>query len=146
MFQISKIPLEQIDLREGMSSDAAGAFSCFEGRVRATNDGKNVSALEYEANESLCQKEAQKIFQETLEDFDVIWAKCFHRVGRLNVGEMAVWIGVIAAHRDESFKACRYIIDEVKHRLPIWKKECYTDGDSSWLASEPVSFEQEKGK
>ena len=59
-----------------------------------------------------------------------------HRVGRLAVGELAVWVGVSARHRDEAFRACRYIIDEVKHRLPIWKKEHYVSGDTGWVNCE----------
>jgi molybdopterin synthase catalytic subunit/adenylyltransferase/sulfurtransferase len=59
-----------------------------------------------------------------------------HRIGALQVGELAVWVGVSAAHRDEAFRACRYIIDEVKHRLPIWKKEHYLNGDSGWVNCE----------
>lgn len=136
MFKLSSTPLEEINLREGLVSQSAGAFVCFEGWVRNHNEGKKVSALEYEAYESLCEKEAEKIFQEVEKKFNVIAAKCFHRVGRLELGDMAIWIGVITAHRDESFKACRYIIDEIKFRLPIWKKEHYENGDSGWVACE----------
>ena len=139
MFQISHTPLEDLDLRKHLTSEHAGAFSSFEGCVRNSNEGKIVSALEYEAHEALCQAEAENIFREVYEQFDVLSAQCFHRVGRLNVGEMAVWVGVIAGHREDSFKACRYIIDQVKRRLPIWKKEYYADGHSGWLACEPMS-------
>ena len=136
MFKISTTPLNSLDLREGLSSNSAGAFNSFEGWVRDHNEGKSVLALEYEAYEALCQKEAQNIFKETQEKFDIIAAKCIHRIGKLNIGDMAVWVGVIAQHRDDSFKACRYIIDEVKHRLPIWKKEYYVDGNSDWVKCE----------
>jgi molybdopterin synthase catalytic subunit len=139
MFQIAHTSLEDLDLRKGLSSDYAGAFTCFEGWVRKNNEGKIVSFLEYEAHEELCRTEAENIFQEVYKKFDVISAQCFHRVGKLEVGDMAVWIGVIAAHRDESFKACQYIIDQIKRRLPIWKKEHYENGDSGWLAYEPMS-------
>ncbi len=134
MFQIIRVPLEKIELRKGLSSKGAGAFNCFEGRVRDRNEGKIVIALEYETYESLCEREAKKIFHEVYRKFHIIEARCYHREGKLNVGEMAVWVGVIARHRDDSFKACRYIIDEVKKRLPIWKKEYYDNGESSWVA------------
>ena len=134
MFQIIRVPLEKIDLRKGLGSKSAGAFNCFEGRVRDRNEGKIVIALEYETYESLCEREAKKIFHEVYRKFHIIEARCYHREGKLNVGEMAVWVGVIARHRDDSFKACRYIIDEVKKRLPIWKKEYYDNGESSWVA------------
>ena len=63
-------------------------------------------------------------------------AACVHRVGSLALGDVAVWVGVSAAHRDEAFRACRFIIDEVKHRVPIWKKEHYVNGDSGWVNCE----------
>jgi len=133
MLLISQTPLEEIDLRKGLTSPRAGAFCCFEGWVRNENDGKKVIALEYEAYETLCKKEAQKISIEVENKFNVIAARVFHRVGKLNIGEMAVWVGVIAQHREDSFKACRTIIDEVKARLPIWKKEYYDTGESDWI-------------
>ena len=123
-----------MDLRAGLVSPQAGAFNCFEGRVRDHNDGVTVVALEYEAYAALCQSEAQNIFREVMEKFNVIAAKCVHRTGRLKVGDMAVWVGVIAPHREDSFRACRYIIDEARPPLPIWKKEYYASGDSGWVA------------
>ncbi len=133
MFYLSTTPLENINLKENLKSDQAGAFASFEGLVRNHNDGKKVVALEYEAFEPLCQKEFEVILKEAKERFAIIDLRCFHRVGKLTIGEMAVWVGVIAAHRDDAFAACRYIIDEVKKRLPIWKKEYYVDGESGWV-------------
>ena len=68
--------------------------------------------------------------------FGVAHAACLHRVGELGIGELAVWVGVSAPHRHEAFLACRYIIDEVKQRVPIWKKEHYLSGDSGWVNCE----------
>ena len=65
--------------------------------------------------------------------FPYLEARCVHRVGLLEIGECAVWVGVVARHRDEAFRACRYIIDELKLRLPIWKKEYYADGEAEWV-------------
>ncbi len=135
-FQISSTPLEKIKLKTNFSSPKAGAFSCFEGLVRDHNHGQKVLSLEYQAHQRLCQKEAQKILKEASKKFDVIEMKCFHRIGKLKVGELAVWVGVTASHRDDSFKACRYLIDEIKKRLPIWKKEYYQNGDSGWVNCE----------
>lgn len=140
MFQILQVSLEKVDLRKGLKAKNAGAFSCFEGRVRDWSDGKKVIALEYEAYESLCEKEAKVIFHEVFKRFKIIEARCYHRSGKLKVGEMAVWVGVIAVHRDDSFKACRYIIDEIKGRLPIWKKEYYESGDSDWIACDACTL------
>ena len=65
--------------------------------------------------------------------FAILDARCVHRIGDLAIGELAVWVGVSAAHRDAAFAACRYVIDEVKARVPIWKHERYADGDAGWL-------------
>lgn len=136
MFQIIPSPLEEIDLKKDFLLKGAGAFSSFEGVVRDRNAGRSVIALEYETYEALCVKEAGNIFQEVRERFSIIDARCYHRSGKLLVGDMAVWVGVSAAHREDSFQACRYIIDEVKRRLPIWKNEYYENGDTGWVACE----------
>ena len=132
-FSLTSHPLEPTHLKEDLLSSQAGAFSSFEGWVRDHNEGKNVTVLEYEAYAPLCQQESQKIFQEARQRFDILDMNVVHRIGKLKFGEMAVWVGVTAAHRDAAFKACRYLIDEIKHRLPIWKKEYYTNGDSGWV-------------
>jgi hypothetical protein len=84
----------------------------------------------------LALREGERILAEAQQRFGVARARCAHRVGPLAIGELAVWVGVSAAHRGEAFDACRYIIDEVKHRVPIWKKEYYQDGDSGWVNCE----------
>ena len=78
-------------------------------------------------------KKARKILREALERFAIAAARCEHRVGKLAIGDCAVWVGVSAAHRGAAFDACRYIIDETKSRVPIWKKEHYRDGQSGWV-------------
>ena len=110
-----------------------GARSEFEGVVRDTNDGHQVRKLEYECYESLAIKEGNQILDEAIEKFDLINAFCIHRVGTLEIGETAVIVVATSGHRDEAFKGCRYIIDEVKSRVPIWKKEHYEDGETEWL-------------
>ena len=92
--------------------------------------------LEYEGYEPVAVVEGQKILAEAAEKFPYLHAHCVHRTGMLEIGDCAVWVGVASAHRDEAFKACRYIIDELKHRLPIWKKEHYINGDSGWVNCE----------
>ena len=110
-----------------------GARSVFEGVVRDTNDGHQVRKLEYECYESLAIKEGNQILDEAIKKFDLSNAFCIHRVGTLEIGETAVVIVATSGHRDEAFKGCRYIIDEVKSRVPIWKKEHYEDGETEWL-------------
>jgi len=131
-FELSPTPLDSFKLSQDFTAPGAGAFNCFEGRVRDHNDGKPVVALDYEACEPLCRAEMEKIFQEARDRFATINIKTAHRTGTLKVGELAVWVGVLAVHRDEAFTACRYVIDELKKRLPIWKKEYYADESSQW--------------
>lgn len=133
MFTLTSNPLESLNLRDGFVRSDAGALCVFEGWVRDSNDGKTVVGLEYEAFEKLCETEGKKILAEAHRQFQIMDARCFHRTGKLTISEMAVWVGVTAAHREPAFAASRYIIDQIKHRLPIWKKEYYADGESAWV-------------
>ena len=135
-FRFSSSALEPESLRTELADPTCGGYTAFEGWVRNHNEGREVRHLEYEAFAELAVREGERIIAEACERFGVDNARCVHRVGDLALGELAVWVGVSARHRDEAFKACRYIIDEVKHRVPIWKKEHYVDGDSGWVNCE----------
>ncbi len=135
-FRFSRTALEPGRLRAALADPACGGYAAFEGWVRDHNEGAPVRRLEYEAFEALAVREGERILAEAVERFGVARVACAHRLGELAVGELAVWVGVSAPHRDEAFRACRYIIDEVKHRLPIWKKEHYLSGDSGWVNCE----------
>ena len=136
MFALSPTPIDAQVLRESVRNVRAGGYVAFEGWVRDHNEGRAVSRLEYEAYDAVCLSEGNAILAEAIERFGLLEARCVHRTGALALEDMAVWVGVCAAHRGEAFDACRYIIDAVKHRLPIWKKEYYTDGDSGWVNCE----------
>jgi molybdopterin synthase catalytic subunit len=123
-------------LRESLFDAAAGAYCGFEGWIRNENEGREVLRLEYEAYEPLAVTEGEKIIAEARLRFPHLHANFVHRTGLLEIGDCAVWVGVSAPHRDEAFLACRYIIDQLKVRLPIWKKEHYTDGHSGWVNCE----------
>jgi molybdopterin synthase catalytic subunit len=133
VFRFTHEPIDPGSFRPLLDDSAAGGYCSFEGWVRNHNEGRAVLRLEYEAYESLGVKEGERILAEAAERFAIRKAACVHRVGRLEIGEMAVWVGVSAAHRDAAFAACRYIIDEVKDRVPIWKKEHYAAGESGWI-------------
>ncbi len=135
-FRFSSVPVDATPLRAELMHVSCGGFATFEGWVRDHNEGQPVRRLEYEAFEQLGVAEGEKIIAEACARYAVERALCVHRVGDLALGEVAVWVGVAGAHRDEAFKACRYIIDEVKHRVPIWKKEYYVSGDSGWVNCE----------
>jgi molybdopterin/thiamine biosynthesis adenylyltransferase/molybdopterin synthase catalytic subunit/rhodanese-related sulfurtransferase len=135
-FRFCREPIETRALETALADPACGGYASFEGWVRDLNEGRRVTHLEYEAFEPLAVKEGERIIAEAVARFGVEHAACAHRVGDLGIGEMAVWVGVSARHRHEAFLACRYIIDEVKHRVPIWKKEHYDSGDSGWVNCE----------
>ena len=135
-FRFTRTAIDGARLRAALAEPACGGFACFEGWVRDHNEGAKVRRLEYEAFEALAVREGERIIAEAVARFGVTRAACEHRLGDLAIGEVAVWVGASAPHRHEAFLAARYIIDEVKHRVPIWKKEHYASGDSGWVNCE----------
>ncbi len=132
-FILSGSTLDSAVLRAQLLRDNAGAYASFEGWVRDHHDGRAVSGLRYEAYAVLAEAEGERILEDAIAKFAIADARCTHRTGELAIGEMAVWVGVCAAHRAAAFDACRFIIDEVKSRVPIWKHERYGNGDADWL-------------
>jgi molybdopterin synthase catalytic subunit len=132
-FRMSAAPIEVAPLREALSAQGAGAYASFEGWVRDYNEGRAVRGLAYEAYAALAQAEGERVLAEAREKFAIVDVACVHRVGELRLGELAVWVGVSAGHRDAAFAACRFVIDEIKSRVPIWKHERYADGEAAWL-------------
>ncbi|HEX3603669.1 MAG TPA: molybdenum cofactor biosynthesis protein MoaE [Steroidobacteraceae bacterium] len=140
-FRFTQATIDTEGSRRELQDLGAGGYVSFEGWVRDLNEGKEVTRLEYEAFQDLALKEGNRIVAEALRRFPVKHVLCIHRVGILQLAEMAVWVGVSSAHRGEAFDACRFIIDEVKHRVPIWKKEHYRSGDSGWVNCERCAAE-----
>jgi molybdopterin synthase catalytic subunit len=132
-FSLSDRPIDAPALARALADAHAGACVTFEGWVRDHNDGRKVLRLDYQAYAPLAQSEGERILAEARERFRIVGARCVHRVGQLAIGDLAVWVGVSAAHRGAAFDAARFIIDEVKLRVPIWKNEHYADGESGWL-------------
>ena len=135
-FRFAEAAIDTVVARASLLDGGAGGFVAFEGWVRDHNEGQAVRRLEYEAFQALAVLEGGRIIAEACARFPLKHALCIHRVGELAIGEMAVWVGVSSVHRGEAFDACRYIIDAVKHRVPIWKKEYYLNGDSGWVNCE----------
>jgi len=135
-FRFAHSPIDTASARLELLDPGAGGYVSFEGWVRDHNEGQEVTRLEYEAFEELALKEGERILAEAQHRFPIQRALCIHRAGMLALADMAVWVGVSSVHRGEAFDACRYIIDHIKHSVPIWKKEYYTDGDSGWVNCE----------
>jgi adenylyltransferase/sulfurtransferase len=132
-FQITNVPIDRDGLRRELQDPARGALVLFEGWIRNHNEGREVVMLEYEVYRPLAVSEGERILAEAAQRFGIEEAACVHREGLLELGEVAVLAAAVAAHREQAFLACRYIIDEVKQRLPIWKKEHYADGQAHWV-------------
>lgn len=132
-FLIAVQAIDSSALQRALADARAGACVTFEGWVRNRNEGQPVLSLEYEAYAPLAVSEGEKILAEAREKFSLLGAACVHRTGHLALGDLAVWVGVTAEHRGAAFDACRYIIDEAKARLPIWKKEHYASGATAWI-------------
>ncbi|MFY2764393.1 molybdenum cofactor biosynthesis protein MoaE [Arenimonas sp. MALMAid1274] len=132
-FSISPVPFDIAPLRERLLDAHAGAYASFEGWVRDHNEGQPVRGLAYEAYVALAEAEGERILAEARQRFAITAAACVHRTGELAIGDLAVWVGASAAHRGAAFDACRWIIDEVKARVPIWKHERYATGAADWL-------------
>ena len=132
-FALSETPFDVASLRAQLLDARVGGYASFEGWVRDHNAGREVTGLRYEAYAALAEAEGERVLAEACERFAILDARCIHRTGDLAIGELAVWVGVAAAHRDAAFAACRWIIDEVKQRVPIWKHERYAQGDADWL-------------
>ena len=135
-FAVSEAPIDVVAAKELVADHSCGALVVFEGWIRDHNEGQEVERLEYEVYRPVAEKEGARIIDEALERFGVSHAVCIHREGRLELGEIAVIVCVSSPHRGEAFDACRYIIDQAKTRLPIWKKEHYVSGVSEWVNCE----------
>ena len=133
MIVITHKPLDAESLLSGVSDPAHGAQASFVGIVRDKHEGRDVLAVTYEAFEPLARKVLAEIVAGA-ENRHGAKVAAAHRLGRLSVGEASVLVAASSPHRAEAFDACREVIEEIKKRLPVWKKEHYAGGDSAWLA------------
>jgi molybdopterin synthase catalytic subunit len=132
-FEVSRGAIDLEAFRQRLVDSRCGAYVQFDGWVRDHNEGERVLRLEYEVYEPLAVKEGNRIVAEAMERHGVTHALAIHRSGLMELTEVAVVVGVSSPHRREAFDACRYIIDQAKVRLPIWKKEYYADGRAEWV-------------
>lgn len=136
MIFLTDSPIDVPAALNHLQSDRAGAIDLFLGVVRDTTQERSVDRLEYEAYDRMAISEMQKIADEAQQRWPIIRYAVIHRKGTLQIGEVAVLIGVTTAHRADAFDACRYIIDTIKQTVPIWKKEIFIDGEV-WVNAHP---------
>jgi molybdopterin synthase catalytic subunit len=129
---ISDKSLDIVGLLAQSHDPKAGAIVLFSGDVRDNNVGKDVEYLEYEAHTSLASKMIKEILDEAIAKWNLNLAIAQHRVGKVCVGESAVVVITASPHRKEAYQANRHIIDRIKHEVPIWKCEVFTDGTKQW--------------
>ncbi|MFZ5971915.1 MAG: molybdenum cofactor biosynthesis protein MoaE [Bacteroidota bacterium] len=136
MIKITAKPIDVQKVIETASSLGAGAVNVFIGTIRDTAHNKKVVWLEYEAYESMAVAETRKIIDEAAQKWSLLGWAVSHRVGTLKPGEVAVVVAVSSKHRKESFEACQFIIEQLKHQVPIFKKEVFEDGEE-WVSAKP---------
>ncbi|MDP1580894.1 MAG: molybdenum cofactor biosynthesis protein MoaE, partial [Candidatus Didemnitutus sp.] len=133
MFAVTELPIDVVALRASLQRPEAGALVVFEGWVRNHHNGRPVTRLEYEAFAEMAQTEGDAMIADVEREFPGVQIACAHRTGSLVPGDIAVWIGATSAHRDDAFRAARLAIEEVKRRLPVWKKEFHPGADPVWV-------------
>ncbi len=126
-------PIDPARMLGGALSPADGAALLFWGVVREQNEGRAVSQLEYSAYAPMAEKEMLRIADEARERFGTGAIHVVHRVGLLRIGEASVAIAVASPHRGEAYEASRYVIEQLKQRVPVWKREGYVDGETEWV-------------
>lgn len=132
IIRVQSEPIEVAEALAAIEDHAAGGHAVFIGTVRNSFEGQASQGILYEAYEELAEKEMARIADEMKHEFDVLHVVLIHRVGELGLGEAAVVVAVSAAHRVAAIQACQAGIDRVKERAPIWKKERFADGQTSW--------------
>lgn len=136
MVVLTAEPIDVSSALQELQSAQAGAIDLFLGIVRDNTQARPVDRLEYEAYDRMALTEMQKIVDQAHQQWPILRHILIHRKGTLQIGEIAVLIGVATAHRADAFEACRYIIDTIKQTVPIWKKEIFQDGEI-WVNAHP---------
>ena len=137
MIKITEKPIDIQKVIDTASSLGAGAVNVFVGTVRNNAHGKNVLWLEYEAYESMAVSEIRKIIDDASHRWPLLGWGVSHRIGTLKPGEVSVVVAVSSPHRKQAFEACQYIIDTLKEKAPIFKKEIF-EGGEEWVSAHPV--------
>ena len=140
--KIVETPIETDKLINAFQSESLGATCSFTGMVRGESRGQKVTHLEYHTYKEMAEKKLLQVVSEAKERFKISDLLIIHRIGTLQIGEVAVFILVASAHRDAAFKACRFSIDRIKQIVPIWKKEFGQDG-AVWIEDCPVEVNED---
>ena len=145
IIDIKKEKIEVNKAEDFISSSKFGASIFFSGTVRNQNNNKSVVGITYDSHDALVIKSFEEIYNETNQKLKIEDKAVFieHAKGFLNLGEISIIIAVACKHRDEAYVLSRYIIEEIKKRSPIWKKEHYLNNESDWLKGNPIVHEKD---
>jgi len=132
VIRLQSEPIRVEELLDAVAAPAAGAVALFLGTVRSHNRGRRVLHLEYQAYSEMAQSEMERLVAEVRTRFELSAVALVHRTGRLELGEVSVAVAVAAPHRAPAFDACRFVIEELKRSVPIWKRETF-DGGEVWI-------------
>ncbi len=135
MYRLTDKSIDVSELLAFVGDPGAGAVATFIGTTRDNNEGRSIISLDYEAYPGMAEQEMTRLGEEAATTWRITRMAIVHRTGNVPIGEASVAIAVSAPHRDDAFKACRYAIDELKKRVPIWKKEIY-EGGEIWIGSQ----------
>ena len=126
-------PIDTAAVLREVESPGHGASIMFVGTVREENDGKLVDGMDYSAYVAMAEREMASIAREAADKFSGSFVVIVHRIGELTIGNVSVAVATSHAHRDEAYSASRYAIEQLKARVPIWKREHYVDGTREWI-------------
>lgn len=135
MFRVTTEPLNLQELVDFVTDPEAGAIGTFIGTTRNNNEGRRVIALDYDAYPEMAEKELTRLGEEARKRWQICRMAIIHRIGPVQITEPSVMIAVSAAHREATFAACRFAIEEIKRTVPIWKKEVY-EGGEIWIGTQ----------
>ena len=144
IIDIKKRKISLTEAEKFISSSDYGASIYFTGTVRNQNNNKSVIGITYDSHDALVLKSFKEIYEETNKKLNIQKKAIFieHAKGYLNLGEISIIIAIACKHRDQAYILSRYVIEEIKKRSPIWKKEHYTDNQSDWLKGNPIVHEK----
>jgi molybdopterin synthase catalytic subunit len=134
ILEIRDTPLDPAEILAAVDDPTAGGSTLFVGTVRDHDGGRNVNALQYSAHPSAVEV-MRTVAEGVVAEFDVIRLAAVHRVGDLEIGDLAVVVAVSTGHRGEAFTACRALIDRIKAGVPIWKHQLFGDGTTEWVGT-----------
>lgn len=130
--KVQDAPIDLAKLLPSLNTGHTGAMVTFHGIVRESDSGRKLSALQYEAYEEMAESELSGIANEAISEYDLFDVRIIHRIGIVEPGETSLFVAVEAEHRDRAFAGCTAVVDRIKEKAPIWKKDLYEEGDEKW--------------